>query len=231
MDINMKGLIIKDFKIMSKNSRFMIIMLVIAILILMQTSKDGSFSFIVGYITMIGWLMSINTLAYDDSDKSIVFLMTLPSDRKIYVTEKYILSFICCFIGCMLSTFLLIIIGKQPIADVLPLGISVLAIYSIFSMITIPLRLKMGSERSGVILFVFGIVIFAAVGMFNSIIERISSLNIISVSETKNFILRAADAFSSLSKPLIYAILCLIFVICIALSWLTSMRIMRKREF
>lgn len=226
----MKGLIIKDLKIVLRNSKFILIMLAISIIIYSQTSaEDGSF--MVGYIIMIFWLLSINTFSFDEADKSIVFLMTLPSGRKVYVTEKYILSFALCAIGCMLSMLFPIIAGNQPITDVLLQSVSVLAVYIMFSIIIIPLMLKMGREKSGVIMLVFGVLAFTVFGAFKDIIGRISTLNVIPVSAAKNFIIRAVHAFLSLDKPLICIILCLAFIICVALSWLTSIRIMRKKEF
>lgn len=229
----MKGLIIKDIKIILKNTRFIFIMVMIAVVLATQMESDN-YSFTTGYITMIFSLMAINTLAFDEQDKSITFLLTLPVNRNAYVTEKYIISLGFSFLGTMLVTPLFILIQPQHAAEILLSILAIFAVSFLFTMIMIPLRLKFGSEKSGVVVMVFAFLIFALFGTINVINRRANSMQhiqLINPSGAKNFISHALNAFLSLDEWVIGAVLFLLWLVLFAISYLVSIRIMRKKEF
>lgn len=227
----MKGLIIKDIKIILKNTRFIFIMVMIAVVLATQMESD-SYSFTTGYITMIFSLMAINTLAFDEQDKSITFLLTLPVNRDAYVTEKYIISFGFSFLGTMLLTPLFILIQPQHAAEILLSILAIFAVEFLFTMIMIPLRLKFGSEKSGVVVMVFAFLIFALFGTVNVINSRANSMQHLQlINPSKNFIINAFNAFLLLDEWVIGAVLFLLWLVLFAISYLVSIRIMRKKEF
>ena len=82
----MKGLFIKDLRLMMMQKRFFIMILLIAISMVAVT---GDISFIVGYLTFICPLFCISTISYDEFDNGYAFLFTLPIQKKDYVKEKY----------------------------------------------------------------------------------------------------------------------------------------------
>ena len=85
----MKGLLIKDWKLMTRQKTTLLMVLVI---IAMFPALDMDPGFIVTYTMMILLFMTVSTISYDDFDNGMAFLFTLPIDRKTYVREKYALG-------------------------------------------------------------------------------------------------------------------------------------------
>lgn len=229
----MKGLIIKDIKIILKNTRFIFILVMIAVVFCTQLKSDN-YGFTAGYIVMIFSMFALNTLAFDEQDKSITFLLTLPVNRNAYVTEKYIISFGFSFLGSMLVALLFILMQPQHTAEILLSILAIFAVEFLFTMIMIPMRLKFGSEKSGVVLIVFVFLIFALFGTINVINSRANNLQhiqLINPSGAKNFISHALNAFLSLNEWVIGAALFLLWLVLFAISYLISIRIMRNKEF
>lgn len=223
----MKGLLIKDAKIILQNKKFIIFSLVLAAIMSFSQSEFTS-SVLFGYITMIFSLLAINTLAYDENDKSIVFLMTLPINRNTYVKEKYIIAFILSFLGFMLTSVFCVVLHPDQAADILIGGIATYIALLLFQMIMIPVRLKFGNEKSGVVALIFAVLVFAVFGVSKSIANHINTQQIwLILSGIDHFI----EAFFSMNKLLIAAILCLFVITFCTISFLISTRIMRRKEF
>lgn len=223
----MKGLLIKDTKIILQNKKFIIFSLVLAAIMSLQQSEFLS-SVLFGYVTMIFSIMAINTLAYDENDKSIVFLMTLPINRNTYVREKYIIAFVVSFLGFMLTAVFCVVLRPNQAVELLTEGIATYIVLLMFQMIMIPVRLKFGNEKSAVVALIFAVLVFVVFGATKSIANRINTQQIwLILSGIDNFI----DAFLSMNKLLIAAILCLFVITFCMVSFLISTRIMRKKEF
>lgn len=223
----MKGLLIKDTKIILQNKKFIIFSLVLAAIMSLQQSEFLS-SVLFGYVTMIFSIMAINTLAYDENDKSIVFLMTLPINRNTYVREKYIIAFVVSFLGFMLSAVFCVVLRPNQAVELLTEGIATYIVLLMFQMIMIPVRLKFGNEKSAVVALIFAVLVFVVFGATKSIANRINTQQIwLILSGIDNFI----DAFLSMNKLLIAAILCLFVITFCTISFLISTRIMRRKEF
>lgn len=223
----MKGLLIKDTKIILQNKKFIIFSLVLAAVMSLQQSEFLS-SVLYGYVTMIFSIMAINTLAYDENDKSIIFLMTLPINRNTYVKEKYIIAFILSFLGFMLTSVFCVVLRPNQAVELLTEGIATYIVLLMFQMIMIPVRLKFGNEKSAVVALIFAVLVFVVFGAAKSIANRINTQQIwLILSGIDNFI----DAFLSMNKLLIAAILCLFVITFCMVSFLISIRIMRKKEF
>lgn len=223
----MKGLLIKDTKIILQNKKFIIFALVLAAVMAFSQSEFTS-SVLFGYVTVLFSLMAINTLAYDENDKSIIFLMTLPINRNTYVKEKYILAFIVSFLGFMLTSVFCIALRPNQAVELLAEGIATYIVLLLFQMIMIPARLKLGNEKSGVVALVFGVLVFVIIGVSKNIANRISTQQIwLTLSGIEHFI----ESFLSMNKLLIAAILLLFVITFCMVSFLISVRIMRKKEF
>ncbi|MCM1049982.1 MAG: ABC-2 transporter permease [Clostridiales bacterium] len=220
----MKGLIIKDIKLISQNIKYIILIMVIAAVVFLN-QPTSNFIFI--YVTIVFSLLSLNTLAYDESDKSIVFLMTLPVSRASYVKGKYILSFTFSLLGGICAFAIGFVIYPNQSFDILLEGISIYVTMLIFNMIMIPMRLKFGSEKSGTMLFIFAFLIFAVFGVAGKIISR-SGINMpVQLNKLNNLI----ERFMTMNEMLLAAVLCLFIVVCFAISFTISLRIMQKKEF
>ena len=85
----MKGLLIKDIRLMKSQGAVLLGLLVI-VAIFMGFVSDVSPSFVVTYITIFLSIFTATTISYDEFDNCYLFLMTLPITRKKYVNEKYV---------------------------------------------------------------------------------------------------------------------------------------------
>ena len=72
----MKGLLIKDYKLLMLQKKTFLLMLLIAIC--MNFAMQDNPGFIIGYLTFFAALMANTTLSYDEYGNGIIFLLTLP---------------------------------------------------------------------------------------------------------------------------------------------------------
>ena len=139
----MKGLLIKDFRLM-KNQQLSV--LLIAVIVVTFLSKDASFS--VGYMTIIGALFPLSTISYDHFDNGQPFLFSLPITRKMYAIEKYVFGLIVGTVMCLMGTA--VIIFRQGGAEIAAItaAFSQLAVLILLLSVTIPFQFKFGPEKS-----------------------------------------------------------------------------------
>lgn len=163
----MKGLLIKDFSLMKGQTRFFIIIVVIAIAI---GAFYNNLSFMIGYLPFVISLFTLPTISYDEFDNGNAFLFTLPINRKIYIHEKYCLVFLLGGSSLVLATLLAIIFeitrNIASIPEILITAITILPIMLIIQSVMIPIQLKFGAEKGRIViigvsgfLFILGIVI------------------------------------------------------------------------
>lgn len=84
----MKGLLIKDYKLLMLQKKTFLLMLLIAIC--MNFAMQDNPGFIIGYLTFFAALMANTTLSYDEYGNGVLFLLTLPVTGKTYVRSKYV---------------------------------------------------------------------------------------------------------------------------------------------
>ena len=82
----MKGLLIKDLKLMKVQKNFFF--MIFAVGIGMAVFTDN-ISFIIGYISVVSAMFTLSSISYDEFDNGSAFLFSLPISRKDYVMEKY----------------------------------------------------------------------------------------------------------------------------------------------
>ena len=105
----MKGLLIKDFKLLKGQKNFF--MAITAISIIMIIVSPGT-SFPIGFLGFVGALFSLSSISYDEFDNGNAFLFSLPITRKDYVLEKYIFGLISGIMSLLLGTVIsLVAIG------------------------------------------------------------------------------------------------------------------------
>ena len=83
----MKGLLIKDLRLMLQQKRFFLILFFIAIVL--NFNSDGG-TFVVAYLTFLCSSFVLSTITYDEYENGYLFLMTLPVSKKTFATEKYV---------------------------------------------------------------------------------------------------------------------------------------------
>lgn len=165
----MKTLLIKDFMLIKSQKHSIGIM---ALLVIIFAVFNMNPSFAISYGTVVFLIIAINTITYDEYEKSNLYLFSLPIDRTTYATEKYLFS------GMLLvgSTAIISIVTVASefiknqaldyrflfewrtgiLAGVL-IGVLMLAF-------TVPTQLKYGPEKGRLMLF--GITIVVVVGTY-----------------------------------------------------------------
>lgn len=160
----MKGLLIKDFKLVKNQSTILFVIAIVAV-VLAMTSDDPSV--IIGYLTSVYSIFVLSTISYDELDNGNAFLFTLPFSRKLYVMEKYIFGIIMGLIGWVLATFgggfyLMVKTNTFSMLEWVTVA-SICVIILLFCLaITIPFQLKFGAEKGRIALLV---VVFGTIGI------------------------------------------------------------------
>lgn len=153
----MKGMLVKDFRLLQSQKLFLYMMLLIAIL-LSFTMEDGS-NFIIGYFTFIGATLVSSSISYDEYANGMAALLTLPITKQEYIYEKYLLGMITAILSWMIAMFISIasLISKQQTLDLISCfenGFPVLLLSLLFISIMIPIQIRFGVRKSYVAMIV-----------------------------------------------------------------------------
>lgn len=144
----MKGLLVKDFKLIKLQKNFFIV--IIAIAIGLAVIYDSP-TFMLGYLTFIVSMFTLSTITYDEFDNGNAFLFTLPISRKSYVVEKYGFSFLVgtgsWLLAVLLTVAFSLIKGTVPILEVVMAAIMIFSVMLIIYAVMIPFQLKFGGEK------------------------------------------------------------------------------------
>ncbi len=172
----MKGLFMKDFLILKNQGKTMLIVFAMGIMMSL-TFEPATLVF---YVGMLGCLLALSTISYDEADNGYAFLFSLPIKRKSYVLEKYLFIFVSTLVFLAISLLISIIMSLTGVHDMktliegLPSMLLVLFItLTIVCDVSIPLRLKFGSEKSRIYLYLFyalaGVLVFVGQKLFPSL--------------------------------------------------------------
>ena len=82
----MKGLLIKDFRLIKVQKNFLFLIGAIGIGLALLSENTV---YTIGFISFIFSMLSISTISYDELDNGNAFLFSLPVTRKTYTIEKY----------------------------------------------------------------------------------------------------------------------------------------------
>ena len=200
----MKGLLIKDFKLLKGQKNFF--MTITAISIIMIIVSPGT-SFPIGFLGFVGALFSLSSISYDEFDNVNAYLFSLPITRKDYVLEKYILVVIgITKTGSFNEIFL-------TAGSLFP---TILLILSIM----LPFILKFGGEKGRI----------AIIGVMGFIF--VIGLLLIKTTEYLGIDLYVLINKLPKFEPLVYIILFLLLsVVILGISYLISLTILQKKEF
>ena len=215
----MKGLLVKDLRLLCSQSRFYVILLLV--LILAGTSTDATF--VAGYISIIFPMFAVSTISYDDYDNGNAFLFTLPFSRKEYVLSKYLFGLLLCLFGILLSTILIIvqnvfILGSVNFEAMISSQVGTMVSSVLILSLMFPLQFKFGSEKSRVALIAVVGIVFFLITVSVKLFEHVSlDLSFLSFIWNNEFIL--------------LSILFIVMIVFIYISIHMSIRIMMKKEF
>lgn len=216
----MTTLLEKDFRLLLLRKSTLFIYLVIGILFTWQFSS----SFSGAYMTILGTLLALSTLSYDDSDNCMAFLFTLPCTRKDYVKEKYLFVYAVSFVSGLIAILIIIaanMVQRLPFTSMtlLEIILSEIPIVLVTGGIMIPFQLKFGPEKARIVLFgIFGVIALFVYAMI--LIEA--------VGNPIHSMVNTLDHMNAMPLVLgLVAILALLTVI----SYLITLRIMEKKEY
>lgn len=217
----MKGLLIKDLRLMKMQKNFFILMIVIGIGLVLAGNE---ISFTLGFLSFVISLFSISTISYDEFDNGYPFLFTLPISRSLYVKEKYVLSLILGLGSLILATVICAIItlfkNNIPLFDLLMMALMILPYIILVQAIMIPFQLKFGAERGRIaIIGVLGAIILLGILIFQGL--KILKINFAVIVEQ----------ISVLDVRVLGFILVILAVMILFISLIISIKIMKQKEF
>lgn len=218
----MKGLFIKDLQLLKTQKNFIFVIASIAIFLLFINQSTSG---IISYLTLISSLLMISTISYDELNSSMAYLMTLPTSRRLYVKEKYLLG-LCTgltgwLFGIIISSVYNVCNGIQMewLEWIGSSGLIVVILIILLSF-TLPTQLKFGGDKGRIALF--GVV--AALFIIGYLLIQL--LSFIGID--------AIAIFNSLFSLNMYTLLASLFIgslVCMYISYLISLKIMKNKVF
>lgn len=215
----MKGLLRKDLYNLKEQIKVYLILPMMAIFFAVQMDSLESAQAIFGMLII---LIPISSFAYDEYSDFNSYALTLPLRRSDLVYSKYLLSFlvgIVSFLIALLTTLILYtvfgdthFIGADMRSIILAQSIAFFGIFLMAAML-FPILFKYGSNKGRMIM----VILFVS---FSIACYAIFSLDITISASFIDFVLRN-----------IIWIAIILFVVVFALSILSSIRIMKNKEF
>lgn len=220
----MRGLLVKDFRLMLQRKRFFLFLLIIALF--MSFSMQENMSMIVGYLTLLSVLFCVSTMSYDEYDNCYAFLLSLPVERKTYVREKYIYGLINGF-GAWIISVLIYTVSRIAQLQSLPTfsqiteTLSFLLIGQLLLDLIIPLQLKYGMERGRMAM----IAVIGSLSLLAFFVVKIMAAGGIPLD------IYLDNAMTDANAGLLIAAAIAVLILLTTISILISQRIMEKKEF
>ena len=218
----MKGLLIKDFCILKNQIRFFVIVFGMGLVFLFTNESPEA---AMGYITVLASMLVLTTMSYDEFEKGMSFLMTLPVSKAVYVWEKYVLGIIIgtgmSFLTALVAFFVFKIRAiSYPTSLYLHSGFLIWGISYLFLAIMIPVQLKFRSEKGR---YAKLVVIVVASGVSFLVVKALSLLGIDVIAALKTLL--------NTSMWLGFAAITTFCMVLYVVSAFISLGIMKKKEF
>ena len=218
----MKGLLIKDVKLMLGQKKFFVVVVGMGIFFMMSNANPVSG---VSYITMLLSIFTLSTISYDEFDNGMAFLMTLPIERKTYALEKYVFASLVSLISAVGTSVMAFIFGEVmdvPVvmAEVIGVACVIVLISWMMLSVTIPLQIKFGAEKGRIAMIlamgiIFGVVFALAKLLSNSNADMSSVILFLESLEAWHLVLGAV----------------LVTALILIISYLSCVRIINKKEY
>lgn len=218
----MKGLLIKDCKLLLQQKRIIFLLLLCVVIVLGSVDDP---SFVIAYAAILMLMMALGTISYDEFDNGYSFLFTLPISRKEYVVEKYILCSAYCFgagVAAVAACTAVMLARQKDVAvtDMLQISICIIAVSFVILALMLPTMLKFGPEKSRI--FTFAIV--GVVVVCGMILGKLSEYLSIDMDGVVNALGKISDGGFTIAAVFVAAA-------AVVFSFLISVRIMERKEF
>lgn len=204
----MIGLIKKDLFTLKKQILIVVFFAIFyGALSFAEPNNYGMFAYM---ITLFSIFIPMTSLSYDDRSEWNKYAITMPISRKHIVYSKYLLSVLAICVSAVLCIFLSFLLDQKLTTESIATISTSLSVGVLFMSVNIPFNLKFGVEKSR--FFILGIV-----GLPTVLIVLLSKSGIQLPSE---------DSIIRLLK-----FLPLIAVVCLFFSILTSLAILKGKEY
>lgn len=223
MNRSVKGLLIKEVKLMKSQMRFFFIILIVWGLVMACTYDNV---FLIGYTTMLCSIFTLSTFNYDEFENGAAYLMTLPILKRDYIREKYLFGFLLGTLPTIMISMLLWIVNvvkgmfESPLAYLMATAVSLLVGYLLLAL-EIPLVVRFGREKSRMITMV---IVIGSMTAGYGIIGYLNEWMGIDSAETVSGIAGLDAGVFALLAVTVLAVLMI-------LSYQLSCRFMEKKEF
>lgn len=216
----MKGLFLKDLCILKLQARFFMMLLMIAVIIVATGSEV---TFLMSYLMFVFAIFTLSTMAYDDLDNGMNYLLTLPVTRGQYVLSKYIFGlFMIGLAGVASAIVILIVLSMNAevvnMQEIIFTCAVIVGIVLLFLGVTFPIHFKYGAEKGKIVMFI----VFAIIVMPFAAIEKLLEDKGIALEQLLSVDLRVETVIMAIVG---------IGVIVYGLSILISKKIMENKEF
>ena len=219
-----RGLLEKDFRLFFRQGGNLFCVLAFVALFFTLTEKKTA-TFIAIYIPSVIAVYAGNTISYDENNHGYMYLFSLPVNRKVYVREKYIFSFIMTACGWCIGVIcagIAVLINPEEVynQEMLAMELITLFVFQAIAGIMIAIRLRFEGEKGRIVLPIAILIIFAVCYTISSFMEA----NL----ELKERILHVIGGIGDFEIAIALIVLSLLvwFV-----SYKYSMRVMKKKEF
>lgn len=219
----MKSLLVKDLELVLAQKKYFVFVLLMGIIL--NFSSDANF--VQGYLTMLCGIFITTTVAYDELDNGLGFLLLLPIQRSDYVKEKYLFGVVTTFCGSLIGILLGIsnhwIHGSQTkISDVLLISVFLFSAGIAIIAFMLPFILKFGQEKGMYIFFGFSVGIFGIGYLFKD--------TILIKDTIPNMLSGIVSFLNNMNIVLISLIVLVVVFFLYLISCGISMAIMKKKE-
>lgn len=218
----MKGLLIKDWMMLKHQGRYFSIVAFLACIVMFTGTKDFS-SFITSYLTFMVCMYTFTSFSYDEFNNGMEYLMTLPSGRRKYVTEKYVFSALLIFGGWSAGVLLrllcfLIRFSLAEYLEILPVEPVYLLLVLTYTSCAIPVLLQFGVEKGRNFMFL-------SLGVFAFLVFCLAKGGV-SIP-----LLTMIGQVAEETPELLVLSLLAVFLVFTGTSYVIAQRIMAKKEF
>ena len=219
-----RGLLEKDFRLFFRQGSSLFLALAFVALFFILTGKTGV-TFIAIYIPSVMAVYSGNTISYDENEHGYTYLFSLPVNRKIYVREKYIFSFIMTVCGWGMGVIcagIMVLIKPGEFFDVemLIMELITIFVFQAIAGIVIAIRLRFEGEKGRMVLPIAILIIFAVCYTIGHFLETKLELK-----ESISYMIGEIGDFE------IAILLSVLSLLVWFASYKYSMRVMKEKEF
>lgn len=217
----MKGLLVKDLRLMLGQKRFFILFVFIAVML----NFNSSGSFVIGYMTFVCSVFVLSTISYDENENGYSFLMTLPALRQTFAREKYVFGLLSSSGAWILAVVISLIFNMADnrsflLSDFFLEAAAFIPFYIVLLAVMLPFQFKFGGEKGRIaMLMACGIV-------FLFVYFSVRGLQMMGIEVEK-----MVHSLSALQQGGLILLAFVVAVVVLFVSSAISSRIMNSKEF